>query len=103
MRVLLLAGLLFSSVAWGAPSAAEVERALGGYERAPSAEDVKRLGPGADQVLIAAANDPRTSRLRRARAIGALGSRPAPARTRSCARSSPRRGGRTCSARTCST
>lgn len=72
MRKLAIASLLFSSVAWGAPSAAEVERVLGGYEHAPTAEEVKRLGTGADQVLIAVAQDARTSPIRRARAIGAL-------------------------------
>jgi hypothetical protein len=49
-----------------------MDRVLGGYERAATAEDVKRLGADADRQLIDVAGDARTTRLRRTRAIAAL-------------------------------
>jgi hypothetical protein len=68
----LLALLLASGVAAAAPTARDLDRALGGFERGPALEDVRRLGPRADEVLIAVASDARTSPLRRVRAIAAL-------------------------------
>lgn len=75
----LLAVLLFAGVAHAAPSAHDVERAVGGYERSPTAADVARLGPGADQALIAYADAPSTARALRRKAILALGLAPSPA------------------------
>ncbi|HZS36788.1 MAG TPA: HEAT repeat domain-containing protein [Polyangia bacterium] len=72
MRVLVIASLVFSTVAWGAPSAAELDRVLGGYEHAATADEVKRLGAGADQILIGVAEDARSTAIRRTRAIAAL-------------------------------
>jgi HEAT repeat protein len=50
-----------------------VERLLAGYEPHGSVADLRRLGPGVDDVLIEIAEDPRTQPLRRARALHALG------------------------------
>jgi len=74
--------LALTAVASAAPPRAprtEVERLLAGIERAPTRAEVERLGPGAEETLIAIADDPRTSRLRRMRAIYALGFRPSEA------------------------
>jgi hypothetical protein len=61
--------LLAASVARGDDA---LTRVLGGVERAPTAEAVRALGPAADRLLVAAASDGRTARLRRMRAIAAL-------------------------------
>jgi HEAT repeat protein len=70
MRV--LAMLLLCGTALAAPEPTMMDRVLGGYERAATAEDVKRLGADADRQLIDVAVDARTTRLRRTRAIAAL-------------------------------
>jgi hypothetical protein len=67
-----LAALVVSSVASAAPPRAAVELALAGIERAPTAESIRRLGAGADLVLIEIADDPATTPIRRARAIRAM-------------------------------
>ena len=64
--------VLIAGAALASPSRVEVERVVAGIEHAPSAEDVKRLGAGADQALVAYARDPKVTRLRRLRAIAAL-------------------------------
>ncbi|MFI5288333.1 MAG: HEAT repeat domain-containing protein [Polyangia bacterium] len=53
-------------------STATLDRLCGGYEHAPSAAEVRALGPGADQALIDYATAASTSPLRRQRAIAAL-------------------------------
>jgi hypothetical protein len=62
----LAAALLVCSTAYAEP---ELLRDL---ERAPTAGEVRQLGPDADRVLIAAARDPAVSRLVRLRAVSAL-------------------------------
>ncbi len=58
--------------ATAAPTARELERVLGGYEHAANADDVRRLGAGADVALMNVAGDARWPRIRRVRAIAAL-------------------------------
>ena len=53
-----------------------VEGLLGGYEPDVPAGALAELGPGVDRVLIDVAEDVAVSRLRRARALAALGSVP---------------------------
>jgi hypothetical protein len=72
MKWAILITLVSALTASGAPSDPAIARALGGYERAPTADGVKQLGPDADRVLISVASDARTSRVRRMRAIYAL-------------------------------
>jgi hypothetical protein len=60
--------LLAATAAWAGP----LDKLLGGRERAPSADDVRALGPTAARQLIGVALDEQASRLRRNRAILAL-------------------------------
>jgi HEAT repeat protein len=60
--------LLFATAAYAGP----LDKLLGARERAPSADDVRALGPSGVRQLIGVATDARTSRLRRNRAILAL-------------------------------
>jgi hypothetical protein len=71
-RWLLVIGLLWALPAQAAPTRAQLERVLGGIEHAPTADEVKALGPDAATALIAYAGDAKASRLRRSRAIFAL-------------------------------
>lgn len=68
-----------AGVALAAPTRAAVERLLAGYEPGATAADLKRLGEGTDRVLVAIASDPKTSRIRRNRAISAIAAVPSPA------------------------
>lgn len=63
---------LFPSLAGAAPTRAQVERLLAGYEPQATAASFQRLGAGTDKVLIAIAADAATSPLRRVRALAAL-------------------------------
>ncbi len=58
------------------PERAKVERLLSGYEPRPIGPELRRLGDGVDEVLIAIARDPKTRPVRRARALAALGQVP---------------------------
>jgi len=74
-RVLLalaFAGALAPSVAGAAPSRAQIERLLAGFESFPSEAQVRELGPDVDAALIAYAEDASLSPLRVVRAIAAL-------------------------------
>jgi len=68
----LLVSLLLAAPASAAPTARDFDAVLGGVERRLSATDLRRLGAAPDQALIAYAEDPHTSRVRRMRAILAL-------------------------------
>jgi hypothetical protein len=61
-----------ATVGRAAPTARELERVLGGYEHAPTADEVRRLGAGADVALMNVAADAHWPRIRRVRAIAAL-------------------------------
>jgi hypothetical protein len=76
-RIALITLTATAGLARAEPPRAAVERLLSGYEPSPTfVEDLRRLGPGTDQVLITVASDPRTSRLRRSRALHSLGHLP---------------------------
>jgi hypothetical protein len=68
-RVILLVALLTGV----AHADTAMDRALGGIERGVDEARVRELGRDADRQLIRVATDPAISRLRRARAIYALG------------------------------
>src|SRR5207249_4154132 len=72
MRAIAASLMLLAGVAQAAPSRAEVERLLSGYEPRADAAAFRRLGPGVDHVLVAIASDGAASRLRRQRAMAAL-------------------------------
>jgi len=78
LALLLLSPWCVTTVFAGGPNARARERslalsrALGGYERTAGADDIRALGPDADQQLIDWAEAPATSRLQRQRAIAAL-------------------------------
>jgi HEAT repeat protein len=67
-----LLALGLAGIARADPPRAEVEKLLGGYERGPTPERVRALGPGTDRVLCALAQDARISRLHRGRALALL-------------------------------
>jgi hypothetical protein len=67
-----LVNLIDPSPAAAAPSREELDRVLGGVEHAATAEEVRALGPSADQILIAVASDETASRWGRRRAVLAL-------------------------------
>jgi hypothetical protein len=70
-RLLLACLMLLCGGAWAAPPTA-IDRVLGGVEHAASADEVRALGPDADQLLMAVAGDGEAEPLRRWRAILAL-------------------------------
>jgi hypothetical protein len=69
--VLILA-LALAGGASAAPTRAQIDRLVAGFERFPSEAEVRELGPDVDAALIAYAEDPATSPLRALRAIAAL-------------------------------
>jgi len=77
MRALcMFAAIALMGNAEAAPSRDVVEKLLAGVEARASADDVRRLGPGVDHVLVAIAIDDRVTRVRRQRAMAALAAVP---------------------------
>ncbi|MBI5481654.1 MAG: HEAT repeat domain-containing protein [Deltaproteobacteria bacterium] len=74
---LILGGLAATAAA--APTRAQVEPLLRGYERAFGRADLKRLGPGTERVLMAIHDDRQADPMVRVRALAALGHAEGPA------------------------
>lgn len=72
MKTLAAILLLLSSTVLAQPAVSPLDRLCGGYEHAPTAAEVRALGPAADERLIDYATAPSTSPIRRQRAIAAL-------------------------------
>ena len=63
---------MLAGTAAAAPTARELSRLLGGYEKIATAEQLKELGPGTDRALIAFVNDARWPASQRLHALLAL-------------------------------
>jgi hypothetical protein len=76
--IVLLGGVLAAPAAAAKVARPAVEARLRAHHLGPSEQDIRALGPGTDEALVAIAGDDKTDVLLRARAVSALAYCPTP-------------------------